>query len=282
MVEDFMKVLKINGTPTPLINTEFATLWRIARPGGDLVIKHFKPGVFKDEAPGLDYCRAKAATGHAISILEIAEDLCLMPYLDGPTLGNQARSGDLIAADRELAWIGKRLQAVDHDYLKLPHVADWYRDLFSLRYAPDCPADLNGNMHAAAETTKSLLAEISDPVALHGDLHHDNVIRTQMGTSAIDAKGVYAPPAFEASNALRNPEGLSEQFASIDLQRQRTQIYAEYLDRPPCEIAAWAATRCALSIAWCANGLQAGDSADSQTLSILMYLAREFSTQPRK
>lgn len=271
MIEDFMKVLNVSGEPWLLIETQYATLWRIKHAPQDLVIKHFKPGVFKDDAPGLRYCAAKEETGCAAKILGLAEDLCVMEYLDGPTLGDLARAGNLLDGDRRLARIASDLMAAPCPPLDFPHVSSWYQDLYDLKFAPECPPELARDMRRARDLTKPMLSAANDLVVLHGDLHHDNVIITPNGAKAIDAKGVHAPRAFEASNALRNPVGLEDEIKEIDLLQRRIDLYADIIDCPASEIAGWAASRAALSIAWRAQGTLRTDP-DSDILSGLMYI----------
>jgi streptomycin 6-kinase len=50
-----------------------------------------------------------------------------------------------------------------------------------------------------------LLATSPEPVFLHGDLHHYNIIRGQRGWRIIDPKGVVGDPAYEAAAFVRNP-----------------------------------------------------------------------------
>lgn len=45
----------------------------------------------------------------------------------------------------------------------------------------------------------------SSPLTTHGDLHHDNIMHGSRGSLAIDPKGVYGDPAFDAANVFYNP-----------------------------------------------------------------------------
>lgn len=50
-----------------------------------------------------------------------------------------------------------------------------------------------------------MLATTTVEVALHGDLHHENILLDGEGWRVIDPKGLYGDPAFEAAAFMRNP-----------------------------------------------------------------------------
>src|SRR5438128_12681264 len=63
---------------------------------------------------------------------------------------------------------------------------------------------------ALLEEAETLYAELSasmaEPVLLHGDLHHDNILSaTRQPWLAIDPKGLIGEPAYEVGAWLRNP-----------------------------------------------------------------------------
>jgi streptomycin 6-kinase len=72
-------------------------------------------------------------------------------------------------------------------------------------------ADAQGGVFAtAAAAARRLLADPRDPVVLHGDLHHDNVLDGETrGWLAIDPKGVLGERAFDFANLFRNPTAAS-------------------------------------------------------------------------
>ena len=51
-----------------------------------------------------------------------------------------------------------------------------------------------------------LIGSMAEPVLLHGDLHHDNILAAQREPwLAIDPKGLVGEPAYEVGALLRNP-----------------------------------------------------------------------------
>lgn len=82
----------------------------------------------------------------------------------------------------------------------------------------------------------------ADRVALHGDLHHENILLGARGWVVIDPKGLVGDPAFEPSAYLRNPLALmqSEPDLGAVLDRRLAWI-RERTGWPESVVLAWAA-----------------------------------------
>jgi streptomycin 6-kinase len=115
----------------------------------------------------------------------------------------------------------------------------WFRALI------DRPQD-DRLLARAAGVARALLDEPGPVVALHGDLHHGNVLDIGDRWAAIDPKGLVGHPAFDVANVFCNP---SEQTAvtRLDLRLGR---FAERLGLEPERLAAWVFAWCGLSVAW--------------------------------
>jgi streptomycin 6-kinase len=93
------------------------------------------------------------------------------------------------------------------------------------------------------------------PRVLHGDLHHDNILRAENCPErwlVIDPKGVAGDPAFEVGSFLRNPKvAFGPKVNGVAQTRRRIDIIAETtgLDRQRFIDWAWAGT--VLSAVWC-------------------------------
>ena len=98
----------------------------------------------------------------------------------------------------------------------------------------------------------ALCDSMADPVVLHGDLHHDNVLDAGGGRwVAIDPKGVIGEPAYETGALLRNPR--PELLAADDpagVLRRRSAQLAEALDLDLARVREWAYVQAELSAAW--------------------------------
>lgn len=90
------------------------------------------------------------------------------------------------------------------------------------------------------ELMEYMLATSPEPVALHGDLHHQNVLRGPRGWVLIDPKGVIGDPAFEPSAAIRNPlDKLREEADLPGLLHRRIVFVASKTGFDPFRIWAW-------------------------------------------
>lgn len=93
---------------------------------------------------------------------------------------------------------------VEHPF---PSVADWGKGFSRMRErfggtSGPFPAGLTD---AAERLFAELLASMDEPVVLHGDLHHFNILAAERQPwLAIDPKGVVGEPAYETGALLRN------------------------------------------------------------------------------
>lgn len=102
----------------------------------------------------------------------------------------------------------------------------------------------------AASIARDLLADGGPAVALHGDLHHGNVLDLDGRWVAIDPKGLVGHPAFDLANACCNP---SEETAVARLA-PRLERFADRLAIERDAFAAWVLAWCGLSLTWSDTG----------------------------
>jgi streptomycin 6-kinase len=104
------------------------------------------------------------------------------------------------------------------------------------------------------------LATTMQRLALHGDLHHDNIMQSTRGWLAIDPKGVWGDPAYETANVFRNPEGAGDlPYQPARIARLAAAFHAR-LGHDPGRMLGWAVAHCALSTFWSrAAGLPIAD-----------------------
>jgi streptomycin 6-kinase len=97
-----------------------------------------------------------------------------------------------------------------------------------------------------------LLASMSAPVLLHGDLHHENILRAERRPwLAIDPKGVVGEPAYEVGAFLRNP--MPQLLARPDLRptlARRVDQLAEHLNFDRRRLLGWGIAQAVLSAWW--------------------------------
>lgn len=190
-----------------------------------------------------------AGTG-AARILDIHEQMILMEWLDGSSLGDLARTGHDEEAVDLLCDVAMALHRPRPAPLPLlENLDERFRPLFTSR-ADDWPLSHRNHFRGAIELAHHLLATTATRLPLHGDFHHDNIIGSPRGWLAIDAKGLIGDPAYEFGNVFRNPFGgdaLVKRPERID--RVAARISARlHLDR--ARILQWAAAHSALSACW--------------------------------
>ncbi|MBA2518533.1 MAG: phosphotransferase, partial [Chloroflexia bacterium] len=115
---------------------------------------------------------------------------------------------------------------------RFPAIADWGQGFGRMRHrfaggsGPIPPRLADRAEHLFA----GLLASQAEPVLLHGDLHHDNILSRRDGVwLAIDPKGVTGEPAYEIGAFLRNPGWLAGHPDAANLTRRRIAIFTDML-----------------------------------------------------
>ncbi len=134
-------------------------------------------------------------------------------------------------------------------------------------------AAFGGAFEAAAAAARPLLAEPRDPVVLHGDYHHDNVLDGgARGWLVIDPKGLIGERGFEYANLFRNPD--------VDIalapgqMRRRAEIVAEEAALDILRLLQWVLAYAGLGAAW---SLQSGHD-PKPGLAIAEQAARELAS----
>jgi streptomycin 6-kinase len=221
--------------------------------GTPVVIKLGVPGsVIQTELAALQLYDGKGI----VQLLEADADqaaLLLERLLPGTPLTQLALQDDAqataIAAEvmRQL-W---RPAPADHPF---PTVQKWSQGMQRLRTHFDGgTGPLPKRLVELAETLfADLLASMAEPVLLHGDLHHDNILSAhRQPWLALDPQGVVGEPAYEVGALLRNP--MPQLLSWPDLKRvqaRRVDQLAEVLGFDRERIVAWGVAQAVLSGWW--------------------------------
>ncbi|AVT33856.1 aminoglycoside resistance protein [Plantactinospora sp. BC1] len=119
------------------------------------------------------------------------------------------------------------------------------------------PADLVGR---AGGLMRELCASAPERVVLHGDLHHDNILRAEREPwLAIDPHGLVGDPGFEVGALLYNPEPGDRDPALTALVPARVEQLADLLAMPVDRVVGWGFVMAVLSDVWTAEDWKPGD-----------------------
>lgn len=135
-----------------------------------------------------------------------------------------------------------------------PSVSDWaaglkrMRDQFGGSCGPFPPAIVD----AAESLFAELIDSMAEPVLLHGDLHHGNILASERQPwLSVDPKGVVGEPEYEAGALLRNPmpQLLSWSNPERTLAR-RVDQYSEELGFDRDRLIGWGLAQAVLAAWW--------------------------------
>jgi streptomycin 6-kinase len=104
-----------------------------------------------------------------------------------------------------------------------------------------------------AETLfRELLASSAEPVLLHGDLHHGNVLAAARAPwLAIDPKGLVGEPAYEVGALLRNPlPQLFNMSQPVRVSERRIALLSEELGFERARVRGWGLAQAVLAGWW--------------------------------
>jgi streptomycin 6-kinase len=132
------------------------------------------------------------------------------------------------------------------------------------------PADL---VTRAAGLMRELCASATDRVVLHGDLHHDNILRaTREPWLAIDPHGIVGDPGCEVGALLFNPDPENRDEALTALVPARVEQLADELAMPIERVVAWGFVKAVQSDVWTAE--EYSPSNDASPISRALDVAR--------
>lgn len=142
----------------------------------------------------------------------------------------------------------KRVHAVklDSEASNLPKIESWLASLNS-NYQ-DIPNEL---LMKARTLTSDLIKSQDSPVLLHGDLHHDNILKSKDHWVAIDPKGVIGEPAYEVGAFIRNP--IPELLESKDIKKiivKRFDCFSVLLRVDRQRLIDWSFVQAVLAACW--------------------------------
>ncbi|KTC84030.1 aminoglycoside phosphotransferase family protein [Legionella brunensis] len=128
---------------------------------------------------------------------------------------------------------------------EFPHLRDWFSILHKDWSIPKV------YLEKARELSNILLQPVNEDKLLHGDLHHENILRHGDEWLVIDPKGVMGDEAYELAAFLQNPmpELLKIEALPVFLSR-RISLSATLLNLDKKRIYQWCFAQAILSWVW--------------------------------
>lgn len=219
--------------------------------GSPAVAKVLKNKVLKDSLRGADFIAWRAGVG-CVELLERSDDILLMEHAGAETLRDVLfRDGDddaatEIAADVLLTYHQPSQQPPPSSLLTLPL---YFESLF--RKAEQDRTDGVESIYIEAATlAQELLDGQRDVKPLHGDLHHENIMRSGRGWIIIDPAGLIGDAALDVANMFSNPLDRFDLTRSEARIASMAAIFSRALQRDERVLLQYAFAYGCLSAAW--------------------------------
>lgn len=162
------------------------------------------------------------------------------------------RARDDAEATRIIAETMVRIRTPAPPKSDFPHVRDRARGFARLRERyGGMTGPLPEELVALAERLfAELLDTTNEEYLLHGDLHHDNVLRSENGYIAIDPKGIVGDAAYEAAAIMYNPPGVSSRPNLRRVLESRISMICDVTGLEWERVLGWAQAQAVLSAVW--------------------------------
>ncbi len=245
--------------PAPTLSYNFVAFAKRAQ--GDVVLKMGVPN--REMESEIAALRLFNGVG-ACRLLEYDEEKCwmLLERLDPGemlvTLKDDEEATRIAAEVMKKIWrpmdsSGLPLQGQDPALQKFILLSDWFNGLKKLRAMYNGgTGPFNENLVERVErSVEDFFAENHQPVLMHGDFHHYNILSSERGWLIIDPKGVIGPAGYEVGPLLINPWG--ELINRSDIQKitkRRIDILHEHLGFERERIHEWGLAHAVLSSWW--------------------------------
>lgn len=175
-------------------------------------------------------------------------------------------------ATAALIGVGRRLHQVPPQGCSLPDLYEAESESFRAhlrRYPGDDPLPRKLVVRAGG-LFDELCASAPEHLVLHGDLHHDNVLRADREPwLAIDPFGVVGDPGYDCGAMLYNPDPPRRDDDLLALVPARIEQLADGFGLPIDRVVAWGFVMGVLSEVWTAQG---GGTPGSRALDVATML----------
>ncbi|XOK12370.1 aminoglycoside phosphotransferase family protein [Agrobacterium tumefaciens] len=235
-----------------IADTPAGIVYELTRKDGSLAVaKVLKKKVLKDSLRGADFIAWRAGVG-CVELLDRSDDILLMEHAGTETLRDALfRDGDddattEIAANVLLEYHQPSRQTPPSSLLTLPL---YFESLFR-KAEQDRTDGVESPYIEAAALAQELIGKQRDIKPLHGDLHHENIMRSERGWIIIDPSGLIGDAAFDVANMFSNPLDRFDLTRSEARIASMAAIFAKTLQRDERLLLQYAFAYGCLSATW--------------------------------
>lgn len=233
--------------PTLIADTPTSRVWRVRLvAGGTAVVKELRPIGVEDEARGADYLAWRDGYGCVRLLARAGPTLLLEDAGDRSLLTHLARYGD----DAATSIMADALATIHRPSRTRPPLLQPLAEQFAALLTLAARADAEPLLVRGAHVAQTLLDGQRDVQPLHGDLHHENLIRAARGWLAIDPKGLIGDPAYDAANMFYNPLARDDLRTDPVRISSMARVFADALGRDPATMMRFAFAHACLSASW--------------------------------
>jgi len=216
-----------------------------------------QPLVLKLLPPGSDEWRSGEVLTHwdglgAVRLIEQAPGAVLIERArPGDDLSAMVQAGRDDAATLILCEVMRQLNRSAPAGTSFRTIADWGQGFARNREAALRLGVDAGLIDQAAALFHQLCETQAEPVVLHGDLQHYNVVRdADRGWLAIDPKGILGEAGYEVGAMLRNPTADQALCADSKIIDRRARLICAELGYDYGRVVGWCFSQWVLAVLW--------------------------------
>ncbi len=213
-----------------------------------LVLKLYSDLGWEDEKGSISVLNAWNGNG-AVKVVDHLEKALLMEKLEEPNLYSFSASRQESQASEIFCGIIEKIHSVDLGLLSEPVRST--NEIIKPLLQFDVAEQLQPMFEKAKRIAEELISSSGEMVILHGDLHHENVLRRSNGEYVcFDPKGYIGDPAYEIATILKNPWHYPEISESEEMCLERAEYFAKTLDFDLGRVLKFAFVHMGLSVIW--------------------------------
>ncbi|WP_413287938.1 aminoglycoside phosphotransferase family protein [Bdellovibrio sp. HCB337] len=233
--------------PKLVATTPTSFIYEVSR-DEDLILKIFTETGAIDEKASSSVLAAWNGNG-SVELKASDDGALLIERLEGPNLYFYSESKNETKATEIFVHIIKKIHSSplpkNHS---IPELSTLFKTLYDFTGSPEKHRPL---FQKSVEVARSLISTQNKVVLLHGDLHHENVMKRKHGEYVcFDPKGFIGDPCYEIATILKNPWDFPEISENEKLCIERANMFADSLKLPVQRILEFSFVHMCLSAMW--------------------------------